>query len=204
MVVNTPCALVVPEIAPKTVAGAAARQRHCRVRNEIALGILHRHRQRGGGHAVRRHRSRSRHQGRGGRRGRARIECHRSRLVHAAFGRGDRLGLCHRRGQRGGEHALRIGGAGDGAEAVAGAATRQRHRRAGNRIAMGILHRHRQRGGGHAVRRHRSRGRHQRRGCRGNRKCHRGHETRIDKVGDAPAAESSDVPADVPSVTHRL
>ena len=48
----------------------------------------------------------ARHQGRGGRRRGARIECHRGRLVHAAFGRGDRLGLRHRRGQRGGEHAV--------------------------------------------------------------------------------------------------
>ena len=56
VVVNTPCALVVPEVAPKMIAGAAARQRHGGIGNEVAVGILDRHRQRGGRHPVRGHR----------------------------------------------------------------------------------------------------------------------------------------------------
>ena len=74
-------------------------------------------------------------------------------LLDAAFGRRDGVaGLRRGRGQRGGEHALRVGGAGDGAEMIAAAAARQRHRGVRNEVAVGILHRHRHRGGRHPVR----------------------------------------------------
>src|SRR6185437_1173307 len=86
------------------------------------------------------------------RRGGAGGEGDRGGLLGAAFGRRDNVaGLRRGRGQRGGEHALRVGGAGGGAEMIATAAARQRHRGVRNQVAVGILHRHRHRGGRHPV-----------------------------------------------------
>ena len=146
VVVNTPFALVMPEMVQKLLFGAAARQRHRRVRNEIAVSILHRHRQRGGGHAVRRHRSGARYQSRGRRRRGARIEGHRGGLVHAAFGCGNGIGRLS-----GGEESVVVNTPCAlvvpevARRHIAGAAA-QRHGRVRNEIALGILTRHRQRG----------------------------------------------------------
>ena len=138
----------------RSCCGAAARQRHGRVRNrwpwasstvtvsvvvEVPSAVTD---------------TGASNQGRGRGRGRTRIEGHRGGLVHAAFGRGDGL-VCTNVEASVVVNTPLVGGPGDRSEAVARPATRQRYRRAGNRVAMGILHGHRQRGGRNAVRGHR-------------------------------------------------